>query len=379
VAAVHVVTASRPAEPALRAVDLVELRAAIEAGVAPAAALAAVGRGPLEGVATELRLGRSLGELAGAVATGDPRADLLVRGLAVAERTGAGAVAAVEQVLRAAEEAAAVARALRTRTAQARGTALVLAALPLVLWGLLVLLDPAVLRFYRSPVGIGTAVGAVALMAASRSVVRRVIAAVERAPADADPLRGAPAPRDPRRALALALPVAAVLGVGAGPVVGLLGAGAGAVLGLRRRATAAPDLRGGGTPEVAELLAVAVDAGLPPVAAVAEVAELGPPAARPALATAARRQRAGWAVDEAFAGSGLEPLGAVLAAAGRWGAPVGPALRRLAAEGRADRRAAGDAAAERAQLVLVFPTTLLTLPAFVLAVVPPVLWTAFAG
>ncbi len=30
------------------------------------------------------------------------------------------------------------------------------------------------------------------------------------------------------------------------------------------------------------------------------------------------------------------------------------------------------------QVALVFPTTLLTLPAFVTAIVPPLLWTAFA-
>jgi len=69
----------------------------------------------------------------------------------------------------------------------------------------------------------------------------------------------------------------------------------------------------------------------------------------------------------------------VLAATERWGAPAEPALRRLAADLRADRRAAAEEAAERAQLALVFPTTLLTLPAFTVGAVPPMLWSAFSG
>ena len=75
----------------------------------------------------------------------------------------------------------------------------------------------------------------------------------------------------------------------------------------------------------------------------------------------------------------LAPLGAVLAAGERWGAPAEPALRRLAAELRATRRAAAEESAERVQLALVFPTTLLTLPAFTVGVVPPLLWSAFTG
>ena len=46
---------------------------------------------------------------------------------------------------------------------------------------------------------------------------------------------------------------------------------------------------------------------------------------------------------------------------------------------RAHERGVAEAAAERVQLALVFPTTLLTLPAFVLPLVPPLVWTAFAG
>jgi hypothetical protein len=72
-------------------------------------------------------------------------------------------------------------------------------------------------------------------------------------------------------------------------------------------------------------------------------------------------------------------MGQTLAAAQRWGAPAAPALRDLATDLREQRRAAVEAAAERLQLVLIFPTTLLTLPAFILAVVPPLLWSTLHG
>jgi Flp pilus assembly protein TadB len=373
------VAAADRARSGLAVADLTEVRAALEAGAAPAAALGIVRTGPLLPVARQVRLGRPLAELAAGIDTGDPRADLLVRGLAVAERTGAGTAEAVEQVLRAADEAAGLARVLRTRTTQARGTAVTLALLPGAVWGLLVLLDPATLRFYATPIGAGTAVGALVLMGLARLVAGRILRVVERAPERADPLRPPAGPRDVRRAVALALPVGAVLLLGGGPALALLGALAAGALGLRREQGAAVDLAAGGTAETAELLAVAVSAGLPPAAAIDQVAALGPPAARDGLTAASRRLAAGWPLAEAFDGTRLEGIGTALDVTVRWGAPVAPALRRLAAEARADRRAAGEAAAERTQLALIFPTTLLTLPAFVLAVVPPVLWAAFGG
>lgn len=369
----------RAPEVALEPTALTEVRAALEAGATPTAALSVVRHGALGSIARELRLGAGLADLAAGDTCADPRVDLLLRGLAVAERTGAGAAEAVAQVLRAADEAEAVRRLLDVRTAQARGTAVVLAVLPLAVWALLVVLDPRTLRFYLTPIGMGTALGSVGLMVLARVVALLMVARVALAPATVDPLRGPEAPRDPWRAAAIALPIGLVLLIGAGPGLAMAGAVLGGLVGLRRQGEPPPDLTGGGTPETAELLAIAVTAGLPPVSALTEVASLGPPAARPALADAARRLAGGWPLEEAFDGTRLEPIGAALAATARWGAPVAPALRRLASEVRADRRAAGEAAAERTQLALIFPTTLLTLPAFVLAVVPPVLWTAFAG
>lgn len=319
-----------PAGTALEACVLVGLRAALSAGASPATALGeCAGEGILAPVARAARLGQPLAQVAGDVDTGDPAADLLVRALGVAERAGAGALTGVEQALGSIREAAALRRLLRVRTAQARGTALVLAVLPCLLWALLVLLDPQALSFYATVPGMVTGGLAVALVVASHRWSRRIVGAAGRAASDADPLAG--------------------------------------------------DSRSGGAAETIELVAVALAGGLSPALAVATVAPLAPPAARPVLAAAGRRLSGGWAAEAAFAGTPLASLGAALAAAERWGAPAGPALRRLAADLRADARAAAEEAAAKVELQLVFPTTLLTLPAFVLGAVPPLLWAALAG
>jgi hypothetical protein len=108
-------------------------------------------------------------------------------------------------------------------------------------------------------------------------------------------------------------------------------------------------------------------------------ARFAPEEARRPLQTAAARLDTGTPAREAFAGGALAALGTALDAALRWGAPAQHALRGYAEAVRADRRAALDAAAERAELHLVFPTTLLTLPSFGLVVVPPLVWAALRG
>jgi hypothetical protein len=375
---------SRTDLPGLPVAALVEIRAALASGASPAAALAVVRTGPLAAVARGLGLGGTLADVAAGEGTGDPQADLLVRGLAVAERTGMGACQAVDHVVSAARETAETAALLRSKTTQARGTAIVLAVLPLVVWLLLVVLDPGMLGFYRTPIGVASAVGVGSLVALALAWSRRITAKAQRAADGADPLLGPRVERDAGRAVALGAPVLLLLAVAGYPVLGAVFGGGAALVGLRGRRDSRPvvadvDLSGGGTPEVAELLAIALGAGLPPVGAVAEIATLGPPAGRAPLVDVARRLRSGWTIAAAFDGTRLEAIGAVLSATARWGAPADPALRMLAAELRAARRATTEQAAERTQLALIFPTTLLTLPAFVLCVVPPVLWTAFAG
>ena len=328
-----------------------ELRAALVAGASVAAALGTVVTdGPLGALSRDVRLGRPLVEAAADIDTDDPTADLLVRALAVVEHTGAGAGAAVDQALGAVREESALRRLLRVRTAQARATGAVLCGLPVVAWLLLVALDGAALRFYATPLGAATALAALGLCGGSWAVVGRLVRWAGAAGAAAEPL--APSP----------------------PALSWLRA----AVGWPRAAVPGPEVRGG-TAEAAELLAIALQAGLSPAAALDVVASVRPPLAAPRLATASRRLRAGWGVAAAFEGTGLVPLGAALAASERWGAPATDTIRDLAAELRAERRAAAEEAAERLQVALVFPTTLLTLPGFVLAVVPPLLWTALAG
>jgi Flp pilus assembly protein TadB len=384
VAAVGVGVTSRrqrvaaPLDPAL----LLEIGAALSAGASPPAALAATATdGPLAPIAQQARVGASLADLAATVDTGDAAADLLLRALAIAERTGAGAVAAVRQASLAIRDEAQLARLLRSRTAQARGTALVLMVVPVLAWLLLVVLDVRALRFYATPLGLVTGAVTLALLATGRAWSLGLVAAAGHAAVAADPLTPRRARPDLGRALALAVPALVVIGLAAGPVVGLVAGGIAGLLRVMRRPAARRgagrhDRGAGGAAEAVELVAVALAGGLPTGAAVAVAAEVAPPAARPALTMAARRLRAGWDAAAAFDGTGLQTLGRALAASDRWGAPAGEALRALADDLRADRRAATEEAAERVQLNLVFPTTLLTLPAFVLGVVPPLLWTS---
>ena len=360
--------------PPLVPIALVELQAALQAGAGPAEALAATcGTGPLAAAARDARVGRPLHEIAAGIDTGDAGADLLVRSLALAERTGGGAVQAVEHALGALTAEADLQRLLDVRTAQARGTAVILAAVPVAAWTLLVALDVRTLRFYATPLGALTGAAAVLLALAAWRWMRRLTAATRRAAAPTDALAPSRS-RGWRSALAGGVAAGAIAAAVFGPVAGAVAAVAVTAAGSRPRR--APDATAGpGTAEAVDLVAVALGTGLPAYAALWEVAQVAPPSLAEHLTAAARRVGSGWAVDEAFAGTPLVALGAALAAGQRWGAPAAPALRRLAAELRAQRRAAVEVAAERLQLTLVFPTTLLTLPAFVLSVVPPLLWS----
>src|SRR5688500_2104022 len=108
---------------------LTELQAALRAGAGATEALIATQHaGLLDDVARAARLGTPLEELANEIATGDDSADFLVRCLALAERTGTGAEDAVNRALEDIRDEARLARLLAARTAQARGTAKILAA-----------------------------------------------------------------------------------------------------------------------------------------------------------------------------------------------------------------------------------------------------------
>ena len=363
--------------------DLVAIRAALAAGLAPVEALGAARGGPLSEVAAAARLGRPLAEIADERLTTDAGGQLLLRALAVAEHAGHGGAAGVEQALSAIREARATDRLLRVKTAQARGTARLMAAVPVAAWALLVGLDRDAVGFYTTPPGMVTGALALLGMFSGRWWSTRLIRRAASAAQNADPLRTVEHGWDLRRGLAVAAPIGVVLLLAGqlllAGVLGLVAMVVVAAIAGRPRRDEEADVSQGGTAELVELLALALDSGLSPAAAVGLVAQVGPPAGRADLEIAHRRLMAGWRPRAAFERTRLVLLGDLLDAVEQWGAPLSPALRALAEDLRAQRRASAEEAAERAQLALVFPTTLLTLPAFALAIVPPLVWIGFAN
>ena len=135
-------------------------------------------------------------------------------------------------------------------------------------------------------------------------------------------------------------------------------------------------------PEVVDLLLLAVGAGLSVRQATAAVARrsttlLGSELGR-AVAEADRGRRLADALDEvpSRAGDAVRPLVGALAASERYGAPLAPALDRLAAEVRATARRRAEEAARRVPVKLLFPLVLCILPAFALLTVAPLIASA---
>ncbi len=127
----------------------------------------------------------------------------------------------------------------------------------------------------------------------------------------------------------------------------------------------------------ADLLAVAVSAGLTPYLALELGARFAPGLIAGRLggvvAAAVGGQRLADALDaEAARTPALGPLLALLAASERSGAPVGAALGRLAASIRAQARRRAMARARTVPVRLLFPLVFLVLPAFLLLTVGPV-------
>ena len=138
---------------------------------------------------------------------------------------------------------------------------------------------------------------------------------------------------------------------------------------------------GGGTADAvaltADLLAMAVSAGLTPFLALELAARFAPtPDAvrlRAALQATQDGSRLADALDEeARRTPDLAPVLALLAATERSGAPVAAQLRRLAAQIRAQGRRRAMARARTVPVRLLFPLVFLVLPAFLLLTVAPV-------
>ena len=144
----------------------------------------------------------------------------------------------------------------------------------------------------------------------------------------------------------------------------------------RQRAALADAALARELPVAVDLLGVAVGAGCTPYLAVEVAARWSPPTIAASLHAVVRACELGvgfgaaWH-DVALRHARLEPLAEALATGDRTGAPVGPALARLAAEERAAARRRVEAQARRVPVRLLFPLVFLVLPAFVLLTVVP--------
>ena len=335
---------SARADASVAPVDLLLVRAALHAGATPAQALTAVPDrgGPLAIITRRLVAGADLQVLAA-----DPAcpAGPLVRGLAAAEVAGAAAVPVLDGLIDAVVRAAELDRLVHTRSAQARLVARMLTALPVVGATGIALLDTGARTFLASPGGAVLMATAGLLVLLASWWMRHLVSGVGRAVLLVDPLVEAPH---------------RVLRPGRGA---LDRSGADGLL---------------PTVEALQLLAVSLAAGVPLAEAMDLVSRLGPPGVRRPLRRAADGLRAGLPPADAFP-RGLQEAADVIDVSGRWGAPAVASLRLLADDLGRRATAASEAAAEQLSVRLVFPTTLLLVPAFGLLVVAPLVASALAG
>ncbi|MGH2724347.1 MAG: type II secretion system F family protein [Actinomycetota bacterium] len=155
---------------------------------------------------------------------------------------------------------------------------------------------------------------------------------------------------------------------------------------LARRVAARRATISAAVPDLLDLVAVSVTAGLTPRLALDRAVEAlhGPLAEE---LSAARREvelGASWrATLRSVAGRtglrDLRRLASTLERSERLGTPVAGRLRDLAREVRAERRAAQEERARRAPVAMLFPLVFLILPAFVLAAVVPAVLVATRG
>jgi len=171
-----------------------------------------------------------------------------------------------------------------------------------------------------------------------------------------------------------------------GPVVAVLGGFGGWITprfvsarqSKRRAAALADDL-----PEVVDLLALALGAGLNVPLAVEAVGRrgTGPLASEMALAAEAtqRGQRLADALDDVASrcGDEVQALMSLLASGERYGVPLGESLDRLAVDVRGARRRRAEEVARRLPVKMLFPLVVCVLPAFALLTLGPLLVTSF--
>jgi hypothetical protein len=130
-------------------------------------------------------------------------------------------------------------------------------------------------------------------------------------------------------------------------------------------------------PVIVDLVAVAVGAGCTPYVAMEVTTQFAPARSRPLLADALRACALGMSFDDALRELGrraepFRPLTETLRTTTRLGAPIGPALARLAVEVRADVRRRAETRARTVPVRLCFPLVGCVLPAFACLTVAPV-------
>ena len=181
------------------------------------------------------------------------------------------------------------------------------------------------------------------------------------------------------RAMAVAAVVVATL---AHPLLGALLAAAVLArrpLARRRAGKRTADGVEAALPEVVDLLALVVGAGLTVPLALRAVMDHAPAGLRAALERVVAEAAAGCRLADAlddlprWAGESTRPLSAALAASERYGTPLGPTLARLAEDARRRRVRRAEEAARRVPVLMLFPLVLCTLPAFALLTVAPLL------
>ena len=145
---------------------------------------------------------------------------------------------------------------------------------------------------------------------------------------------------------------------------------------VRREAARIDEAMARELPVAIDLLGVAVGAGCTPYLAVAAAARWASPTVARSLDAVVRACALGVGFGDAWRDAAvrhpqLAPLADALSAGDRTGAPVGPALARLAAEERAAARRRVESQARRVPVRLLVPLVFLVLPAFVLLTVVP--------
>jgi hypothetical protein len=274
------------------------------------------------------------------------------RAVHLAQQTGAALLPALESAADAEADVRRAARAVDVACAQARTVAGGLLVAPLLLVPVLGgMLDLDLVAFYTRPLGLAVAAAVLVLLATGAALVTVLLRRARRP--------GAPGTRHP--------PLAAV---GAGLLVGwlftwLLAPLVGVLVARRGRSEPHPP----DVDEVADLTATALAGGLGSAEALRAVAEVRTDLAGPLRRLALELDLG--ADEQPTAPAPLDRVVAVLVTAAEVGAPVGDALRRLAAELRAEQLARALAAAERLPAQLTFPTALFLLPAVLLAIGAP--------